>query len=70
MKEVLLEIYSDVRAVQLIREILKHRPQIPSHNFQKDNSEEWKARSAEQRGFDIWTTYLEINLEHEQWKTK
>lgn len=68
MKEVLLELYSDERVLKLIREILKQRPQIPMHNVQSDNTEEWKARSHEQRGFDIWLTYLKINLEHELWK--
>lgn len=69
MKEILLEMYSDERVLRLFREILKQRPVIPVHNFQKDNTDEWKARSHEQRGFDIWLTYLEINLEQTQWKT-
>jgi len=69
MKEILLELYSDERVVKLIRDVLKQRPMIPVHSFQKDNTEEWKSRSAEQRGFDIWLSYLNINLEHEQWKT-
>ena len=70
MRELLLELYSDERVIRLFREILKQRPQIPAYNFQKDNSEEWKARSSEQRGFDVWLTYLEINQEQDPWKTK
>lgn len=70
MKEVLLEMYADPRVVGLIKEILQQRPSIPGHQFGKDNTEEWKARSAERRGFDIWLTYLNINPESELWKIK
>jgi hypothetical protein len=68
MQELLLELHSDVRVEKLFREILKHRPSVPVHNFKIDNTEEWKARSAEQRGFDIWLAHLNINLESPQWK--
>lgn len=70
MKEVLLEMYSDVRILKLFKEILTQRPHIPSFDFRKDNTEEWKAKSAEQRGFDIWLTYLNIDLENDLWKLK
>ena len=43
------------------KELLSKRPMIPSHNHDKDNTELWKARSAEQRGFDICLALLQIN---------
>lgn len=70
MKEVLLEMYADPRVVAIFKEILRQRPELPSYNFQKDNTEEWKARSSERNGFDIWLTYLNINPEHELWTLK
>ena len=60
MSELFLELYSDPRFVQLIQTILKQRPAIPEHDVQTDNTELWKARSAERRGFDLWVTYLNI----------
>lgn len=70
MKEVLVEMCSDPRVVKAIKEILQQRPTVPEHNFGKDNTEEWKARSAERRGFDIWLAYLDINPESDLWKLK
>ena len=67
-EELLLELFSDVRVVSLFQEILKQRPSIPEHNFAKDNTEEWKSRSAERRGFDIWLAHLNIKLESDLWK--
>jgi hypothetical protein len=63
-EDFLLEINSDPRYTQLISEILKQRPVVPLHNPRNDNTEEWKAKSAEQRGFDIWLTYLKIEVKH------
>lgn len=58
MNELLIELYADPRFEKLIQEIMKHRPVVPNHNPREDNTEEWKAKSAEQRGFDIWCTYF------------
>jgi len=62
-KEIFIELYSDPRFTKLIKEILKHRPQIPVHNPGQDNTEVWKSASAEQRGFDTWVTYLRVPQE-------
>ena len=62
-KELFVELYSDPRFSALVKEIMRQRPVIPGHDPQKDNTEQWKATSAEQRGFDIWVTYLRVPKE-------
>lgn len=62
-KDLFIELYSDPRFVALIKDILKNRPQIPAHDPRADNTEEWKARSAELSGFDKWITYLRVPQE-------
>lgn len=52
-----------MRVEELLAEIIKHRPTVPEHTPHSDNTEEWKARSAERRGFDIWLAFLDINPE-------
>lgn len=56
----ILELNTDPRFVLLVEEILKQRPQIPLHDPVSDNTEVWKAKSAERRGFDIWCAYLQL----------
>jgi len=36
-----------------VEEIIKMRPTIPPHDFNEDNTEQWKSMSAQQRGFDL-----------------
>lgn len=69
-QELLLELFSDERVVLLIREILRHRPTVPTFHLGKDSTEEWKFRSAERQGFDTWLTHLNINPESDLWKPK
>lgn len=63
-KEYLIELHSDPRFATLLSEIMKQRPQVPTHipanGNTPDNTEIWKARSAEQRGFDVWLAFLNI----------
>lgn len=59
-KELFAELYSDPRFVKLVKEALKQRPQIPAYDPKAENTEIWKSVSSEQRGFDIWVTYLRI----------
>lgn len=58
--DLFIELYSDPRFEKLIRKIMEQRPQIPAHNPRADNTEEWKAASATQAGFDIWVAYLKV----------
>ena len=37
----------------LLKEIGKQRPVLPVHNYDPDNTEQWKALSHQQRGFDF-----------------
>lgn len=57
-KEYLMELYTDPRFEALVKEVLKHRPAVPPHDPSNDNTELWKAKSAEQRGFDVWCAFL------------
>ncbi|MGI9317942.1 MAG: hypothetical protein ACR2QW_11460 [bacterium] len=34
-------------------DVKKQRPEVPLHNYAPDNTEEWKALSNQQRGFDF-----------------
>jgi len=45
----------------VLKRILAARPVVPAHNPEKDNTEVWKAKSAMQRGFDIWLSILKID---------
>ena len=38
--------------------VKKSRPVVPAHNPSKYNTEEWKALSAMQQGFDLCLTYF------------
>jgi len=58
--DLFIELYTDPRFMKLVKEIMKQRPSIPTHNPGSDNTEDWKARSAEQRGFDIWVAFLKV----------
>lgn len=60
-QEYLLELNTDPRFGMLLKEILRQRPHVPFHDPVNDNTEIWKAKSAERRGFDVWLTYLSIN---------
>lgn len=43
---------------QTIAEIKTHRPLCPQWNHEDDNTDEWKARSNQQKGFDLVLTLL------------
>ena len=60
MNDFLIRLKSEPEFQELLRTIMTQRPVVPEHNLNKDNTEIWKARSAEKRGFDIWLTYLRI----------
>lgn len=56
----LLEWQSDPRFALWLEDVMKLRPVVPYHNPTEDNTEVWKAMSAERRGFDIWLNALKI----------
>lgn len=60
LKSYLYELHTDPRFEALMKTILQQRPQIPEHDPASDNTEIWKSRSAERRGFDVWVTYLNL----------
>ena len=59
-KELFIELYSDPRFEVLVKEIMRQRPTIPTYDPRSDNTEAWKAASANQVGFDIWVAYLRV----------
>jgi hypothetical protein len=46
-----------------VQEIKAKRPIVPSHNPAADNTDEWKALSAQARGYDLVLSILNINME-------
>ena len=58
--DLFIELYSDPRFEALVKEIMKQRPTIPTYDPRSDNTEDWKAASAKQIGFDIWVAYLRV----------
>ena len=46
----------------IIKELEKLIPQIPPHDPLKDNTEIWKAKSAEKRGFALACTILGVKI--------
>jgi len=64
-KEYLIELKSDPRFEALLAEILSNRPKVPAYTPDSDNTEIWKARSMERRGFDIWLAFLNLEINHE-----
>lgn len=57
-KRFLEELKSDARWHQMIKEIKSHRPLCPQWNHENDNTDEWKARSNQQKGFDLILSLL------------
>jgi len=48
----------------LFREkLLSHRPEIPPHNPDEDNTESWKSASAQQKGFDLCCSLFQLDKE-------
>jgi len=60
VKGLIIDLYADPRFVELIKEAMKQRPTIPTYNPGSDNTEDWKAASAKQIGFDTWVAYLRV----------
>jgi len=56
--EYLIALRSTAEFQALLAQIKKHRPTIPVYDAQSDNTEEWKANSYTQRGFDLCLTYF------------
>lgn len=48
---------------EFMNEVLKHMPEVPSHNPEKDNTEQWKHASAMKAGFELCLTHLGVNYE-------
>lgn len=46
-----------------LKDLLSKRPLVPPHNPKVDNTEEWKALSAQQRGFDLCLALFQITKE-------
>ena len=46
----------------IVRELMEKRPSIPNYNPNKDNTEQWKAASAMQQGFDLALGVLELKV--------
>lgn len=59
----LKDLRADPRFQLLIKEIESHRPLLPTFDPDKDNTELWKAKSGERKGFDFVMQFLkgEVN---------
>jgi hypothetical protein len=66
-KGLAIDLYADPRFYDLVKHIMKQRPTIPTYDPRSDNTEDWKAASAQQIGFDIWVAYLRVP-EELKWK--
>jgi len=58
MKEYLTALRSTQEFQGLLEWMKKERPQIPLYEHNPDNTENWKAMSNQQRGFDLCMTLL------------
>ena len=39
-----------------------NRPRVPLFDFKKGNEDEWKVRSGQQQGFDLFASLLNITI--------
>lgn len=54
-----VEILRNIEVFQtVIQKVRKERPEIPLHNHDPDNTEEWKALSNQRRGFELALSYF------------
>jgi hypothetical protein len=47
----------------LLDEVRRLRPPVPRFEAQSDNTEIWKQKSSEQRGFDLFASILNLKIE-------
>lgn len=62
VKSLLAEMQADGRFQFLLQLLKESRPSIPEYDEKNDNTEIWKARSAQRRGFDLCMKVLAINV--------
>lgn len=58
MKEYLEILRQNQQFLDMLKEINKHRPLLPRHTLEPDNTEHWKAMSWMQQGFDLYASLL------------
>ena len=62
MKDSYLEaLRSTLEFQELLERVKAHRPIIPAHSPEMDNTEDWKAKSAMLQGFDLCLTLFGEN---------
>jgi len=49
--------------IEAVKEIAERAPVVPLHNPEKDNTELWKAKSAERKGFEYCLSQFGFKLE-------
>jgi len=45
-----------------LKEVSEMRPIVPRHDPIKENTEEWKQRSGQQQGYDLFASLLNIKF--------
>lgn len=61
-ESLLLEINSNPIFKQFVdKEVLPHRPTIPTYHPSKNNAEDWKYQSGLRDGFDLMLQLLKVN---------
>lgn len=43
--------------------VVSSRPRVPLYNFRDDNQEEWKVKSGQRQGYDLFASLLRIKFE-------
>lgn len=64
-EDILLHLKSHHFWDEFERDILMHRPQIPTFDPDSPNTERWKKASGLQEGFDLCLQLLNIEVKHE-----
>lgn len=59
-EDLIIQLHSHPFFEELQKDLLSLRPIIPSHDPNRDNTEDWKAKSAQQKGFDVCLAFFKI----------
>lgn len=62
-EDLIFQFHQHPYAEHFIQELLAARPVIPPHDAKQDNTEDWKAKSAQQKGFDLCCSFFKIKTE-------
>lgn len=58
--DLLTQLHSHQFFDDMVKDLLSLRPVVPAHDAKSDNTEDWKAKSAQQQGFDLCLAFFKI----------